>query len=319
MRVWMAFLMGWMAMTSGVARGEDFATVFRRLEDPMALTPPLVLHAEKNLHYVFITGLAGDIAPGYFQHAMQQLEELGIPKSSIHLLRPPSRRSSLENARALRERLARIPGRLVVIAHSKGANESFLFAVENPKFIEERIEAMYLMQASYFGSPLADELLFRKTHDISHASPWQRFLIRAEKLRGRVMYGVLFRRGLRGLATKEAGEVMNRVMTANPGSQRLLKERLHFITTAMQGPGLTRLILDLYGDSDGVNPVPTQYVPDWGNHLAHLEAGHVDLILPWGNIARKRALARAIFSHVETKGDLQAGCPWLFAASGEAL
>lgn len=290
----------------------DFFKVFSKLQNPKTAVPEGALHRDLNLKYVFVTGLGGDYVPGYYAFQIDQLKKLGVPARNLHVIRPASRRAAETNWPTLMAEINKIQGRVVVVAHSKGANESFAMAVQRPELFDDKIQAMYLMQAGYFGSPVADELVSERTHDISHLSPYERRWLSFERVRGRFMYGVLFRHGLRSVTTRKAGDFMHRILTANPKSAGILRRKVFFITSETETGVVTRM-LQGYGPNDSILPLSSQWVPGWGEHLVHVDGNHIDFILPFGNAVQKSALARAIFTHVEAQGEMAKHCPYLLA------
>lgn len=116
--------------------------------------------------YVFFGGIVGEyLKPlGHFADMRAELFRLGVPRAQTHLYFPRSTRTVEENARGfVRESLvslaSRTPRKLVIVAHSKACLEVLAFALAHPEFVEKRVEALFLVQGPFGGSPLADYLM----------------------------------------------------------------------------------------------------------------------------------------------------------------
>ncbi len=290
-----------------------FAETFLTFHSPEISAPIGEFHRQNDFHYVFITGLGGDYVPGYYRYLIAQLEKMGISKRNIHLISPSSRRTVETNLPWLKKQLDQVPGKLVVVAHSKGANEMFALAVSHSKFIENKVQSMYLLQASFFGSPIGDELLAELTHDQSVFTRREQNLIALDKIRGKIMYGFFFRQGLRSTSSRISKELNYRLRDANPEAKVIIQSKIFFITSETD-EGLATRILNQYGPNDSINPLYTQIVPGWGTHLAHLDSGHIGFVLPVGREVEKRALMSTIFTHVEAQGDIGNNCAHLFTS-----
>ncbi len=122
--------------------------------------PDNILRDASGYRYVFICGLFNENMPGYFTQNVKELRAKGVPRPSIHLIKPDSQQTTEENARSVRTELQRIAGqgpeRLVLIGHSRGACDALVFALQNPKFFKEHIHAMFLIQGPFGGTPVAD-------------------------------------------------------------------------------------------------------------------------------------------------------------------
>ena len=51
------------------------------------------------------------------------------------------------------------PERLILIAHSRGACDALTFALREPGFVRDRVEALLLIQGAFGGTGLADYVL----------------------------------------------------------------------------------------------------------------------------------------------------------------
>ncbi len=109
-------------------------------------------------NYVFVAGFLNEKIPFYFKDSVTVLEELDVRKDSVLIIKPPSKHTPHENLSFIKKSLARLDQSkpLVIIAHSKGAVEMLLYALHNPAFVKERVQAIFLVQGAYRGSPIVD-------------------------------------------------------------------------------------------------------------------------------------------------------------------
>ncbi|MGZ3334970.1 MAG: hypothetical protein ACXWOV_07180, partial [Isosphaeraceae bacterium] len=110
--------------------------------------------------YVFIGGLFNEQMPGYFLQNVKELRARGVPRTSIHLVKPGSQQTVDGNSESVRTELLAIaaqgPERLVLIGHSRGACDALAFALQNPQFVKDHIRALFLIQGPFGGTAVAD-------------------------------------------------------------------------------------------------------------------------------------------------------------------
>ena len=122
--------------------------------------PRPVARRARGFQYVFVGGFRVGRMPGYFAQNVDELRALRVPRRSIHIIHPSSERTVEENCSEFREEMHRIAEesseRLVVIAHSRGACDALAFALNEPQFVQDRVEALFLVQGAFGGTGLAD-------------------------------------------------------------------------------------------------------------------------------------------------------------------
>ena len=165
MAVLTASLLGMGLLVGGASHGPavtaaDFRGWFEAASRGKLRVPEPSLRRAAGLRFVFVGGLGSERMPAYFAQNAAELRALGVPRSAIHVLYPSSRTTVEENRDEVQGEFLRIAGlgreRLVVIAHSRGACDALAFALHQPEFIRDRVEAMFLIQGPFGGTALAD-------------------------------------------------------------------------------------------------------------------------------------------------------------------
>ena len=148
--------------------------------------PEEVCHNACKYRYVFICGLFNDQMPGYFMQNLKELRARGVPRKSIHLVKPDSQRTVAANSESVQTELQAIaaqgPERLVLIGHSRGACDALAFALRNPRFVEQHIRALFLIQGPFGGTAVADYVA-------GEGAPMDRRMPTGYRLMGRVIGG----------------------------------------------------------------------------------------------------------------------------------
>jgi hypothetical protein len=294
---------------------EAFERLVQEFRDPTKLANfEGIQHKNLNLHYVFITGFGGEIAPAiYYYSQVRQLRQMGVPASHIHIIKPQSSRSIDENADLLKASLERIPGKLIIVGHSKGGAEALVFAAKNPEFFDQKVQGMYLFQVPNRGSFLADQVMARRPVDFSQQPFWDRFMLNADIWKAKLIYKPFFREGLESLTTKRSEERWAEINEKYGASAAIVKPKTHFITSVTDSPdALSRIMDRLVGPNDGIVPLYSQSLPEWGNVIAEIKAHHVGLVVltPASLWQDRRAVMGAIAVTVESEGSPQPKCPW---------
>ena len=110
------------------------------------------------------------------------MRSLGVPRKAIHLVFPSSHRTLEENCGTVRDELLRIadegPERLVIIAHSRAHCDALAFALHEPEFVRDHIEAFFLIQGPFGGTGLADYVLGEGEEIDEQMPPGHRMLAR---------------------------------------------------------------------------------------------------------------------------------------------
>jgi hypothetical protein len=279
--------------------------------------PPRVAREARSFRYVFVEGFRNERMPGYFAANIAELKALGIPRDQIHIIDPSSRRTTAANAESVRARFLEIaregPERLVVIAHSRGACDALAFAIGDPVFVRDRVQAMFLIQGPFGGSGLAGYVT-------GSGAPMDRQM----KLRHRIMASLIGRMtrafakdesldAMEGMTPEASAAYWAKALDKDKETLAEVGSKTFFIRSALL-PSRQRFArramawyLQAYlGPNDGVVALEDQSLPGFGTVIATLEAGHSDLTCnaPTSRARKgdRRALTRSIVMAVGQTG-----------------
>ncbi len=238
-------------------------------------------------HYVFIPGFLNEGMPSYFGDNITALQSVGIKNDSITVLSSSSLTAPLENVHSLQQQIKQLPDskKLVMIGHSKGAVEALLFAMDNPSFVQKRVQAFFLVQGAFLGSPIADYLA-GKGRAVDGRIP---FLSRV------FFYGANFflsrlivTNGLLALTSHNISEFwysknldLNHINTLDKKVFYIKsRQNYRYMSTFIDSAG--RYLETYYGDSDGLVVLEGQSLSLVGRTIATIDgADHTDLMLSY--------------------------------------
>jgi pimeloyl-ACP methyl ester carboxylesterase len=297
----------------------EFEAWFHQAVDGDLEIPKPIEQRAKGFRYVFVSGFRNERMPGYFVQNKAELRALGVPRSRIHVINPSSRQDSEANAVEVKAQFQEIavegPERLVVIAHSRGACDALAFALGNPKFVEDHVEALFLIQGPFGGSGVA-EFLVGDGPKMDRRMPIQHRIV------GNLLAS-LARRAIKksgsdaveGMTHETSKEFWAGILARHPEAVAIVSPKTFYVQAATD-PWKLRLArravawyLQIYhGRGDGVVSLTDQTLPGVGVVVATLQAGHADLTqkAPATRAPRsyRKALARAIFMAVgHSKGE----------------
>jgi pimeloyl-ACP methyl ester carboxylesterase len=271
--------------------------------------PGPVARRAKHFRYVFVGGFRMGRTPGYFTQNAEELRALGVPRRAIHFLYPDSYKTVEENRQTVRDEILRIAGdrpeRLVIIAHSRGACDALTFALHEPEFVRDRVEALFLIQGPFGGTGLADYVLGEGEAMDERMSAGHRFL--AQKIGAFVRY--LFNHGkhggLTGLTREASRAYWSLALEAHDDAIPIVGPKVFYVEANVHPSRLGLFMRAMasylgayYGPNDGVVAVEDQTIPGLGTSLGVVEAGHADLTrrFPSAHAGRRsrRALIRSI-------------------------
>jgi hypothetical protein len=270
--------------------------------------PVPVARQARRFRYVFIGGFRIGRMPGYFTQNADELRALGVPRHSIHFLYPDSHKTVEENRKTVRDEIFRIAGdcpeRLVVIAHSRGACDALTFALHEPEFVRDRVEALFLVQGAFGGTGLADYVMGEGEPMDDRMSASHRFL--AQRMGGYVRY--LFKhgkhRGLTALTHEASRAYWSEALEEHEDALPIVGPKVFYIEANIHPSRLglfpramASYLGAYYGPNDGVVAVEDQTIPGLGTSLGVLEAGHAELTRRVSSARAKRprrALIRSI-------------------------
>jgi hypothetical protein len=296
---------------------QEFQAWFDAADDGDLVVPDAVVQGARRFRYVFVGGFANEQMKGYFVQNTKDLHAMGVPRSSIHMIFPSSRETIEESAQSIREAFftisSRGPERIVVIAHSRGACDALAFALTEPEFIRDHVEALFLVQGAFGGTALADYVVGNGP-SMDNRMP-ARFRIIAGVVanleRGLIRRG--HHAGLSGLTRAESQPFWARMLADHANAIPILAPRTFFIRSESRPSRLGRFrraigwYLNIYdGPNDGIVAVKDQYIPGLGTSLCILNCGHGDLTcnLTSGRSARRvrRALTQCVAMAVGRAG-----------------
>ena len=294
---------------SATIRPDDFEGWFRSAVYGGLEVPEAVARKAQSFRYVFVTGFRNERMPGYFDRNMAELRALGVPRRQIHLIHPTSSRTSAANADDVRSSFLEIaaegPERLVVIAHSRGACDALAFALGDPSFVRDRVEAMFLIQGPFGGSGVA-EYVIGSGERMDRRMAFRHRVI--GNLLGRLARSVAQEAGLEvieGMTPEASRAFWAGLLEKDRETLDLVGSKTFYIRSAIHpsrlgfGHRAIAWYLQAYhGPNDGMVALADQSLPGLGTVLATVEAGHSDLTQnrPSSRSVRgyRRALTRSI-------------------------
>ena len=302
-----------------VAIPTEFETWFDAAKRGPLPTTPEVARKAAGYRYLFVGGYRNERMPGYFAQNLAELRAMGVPRGSIHVIQPSSGRTSAENARQICERVRSIaeqgPEKLVVIAHSRGACDALGFAITNPEFVRDRVEALFLIQGPFGGSGVAEYVLGRGT-PMDRRMPLRHRIL--GHLAGRVARSMARRGGrdvLEEMTTESSRAYWSRMLAEHADALPVVGPRTFYVRSTIE-PSKLRFVrraiawylATYHGPSDGMVALADQRLPGVGTVVADLDAAHGDLThrFPATRASRssRKALIRTIFRTVGRAPDL---------------
>lgn len=325
----LAMALGLSALAGGSSGGAAWTPAEFRgwFDDARAGTlkvPKDVRREARGFRFVFVGGFASERLPGYFRRNMKALRACGVPRGAIHAVFPPSRGTLEENADAFGRRIREIadegPQRLVIVAHSRGACDALLFALRNPDFVRDRVEALFLVQGTFGGSALADYVL-GDGPALDRALP-TRFRVVAFLL-GRLERVLVHRgkhAGLSGLSRAGSRQFWEQSLAEHAAAIPVVGPRTFYLRSesSPRHLGLFRRAAGWYlttyvGPNDGVVAVEDQRLPGLGTCLGVIDCGHDELVrTPRSGRSHRRlreALAEGVVMAVGRRLDLRNVAP----------
>jgi pimeloyl-ACP methyl ester carboxylesterase len=292
-----------------VGETEDRSTAFERwfqsaVEGGLEV-PEAVAVKGRSFRYVFVGGFRNENMPGYFAQNMAELQALGVPKRRIHVILPSSSRTSEDNADDVRARFQEIAAtgteKLVIIAHSRGACDALAFALGNPSFVEERVEALFLIQGAFGGSGAADYI-------VGKGQPMDRRMALRHRilanLLGRVARVMAKKAGLDALEemTREASRAFwAKTLEKYADAKAKVGSKTFYVRTsiapsklAFARRAIAWYIQIAYGPNDGLIALADQTLPAIGSVIGTIEAGHADLTHRFPATRAPRAFRQAL-------------------------
>jgi pimeloyl-ACP methyl ester carboxylesterase len=288
---------------------EDFQGWFDAASRGELAIPKPTARNAKGFQYVFIGGFRVGRMPGYFAQNARALRSLGVPRRSIHFVFPSSDRTVEENGDEVREKLrgiaARGGKRLVIIAHSRGACDALAFALNEPEFVSDHVEALFLVQGAFGGTGLAEYVLGEGEPIDGEMPRSHRWLARAIGVFQRFVFRRGHHDGLVGLTRDASRAYWDDLLKTHEAAIRLVGPRVFFIESCARPKDLSIFqramawyLQTYYGPNDGVVAVVDQTLPGIGTSLGVLHAGHADLTRRAPAARSKQRLRRALIQSI---------------------
>jgi pimeloyl-ACP methyl ester carboxylesterase len=271
--------------------------------------PAEVKRSARSYRYVFVGGFMNEGMSEYFKQNARELRLIGVPRKAIHYIYPSSQETIEGNAAAVRDKFkefaAQGPEKLVVIAHSRGACDALAFALDDPQFVSDRIQALFLVQGPFGGTGIAD-YISGEGPPIDRSMPLKQRLIALglsrleEYALARGKHG-----GIASLTTRASKEYWETALEEHQSAVPVVSPKTFYVTTTTK-PGPLRLFLQAtswylgthFGPNDGMVAVEDQSVDGLGTVLAVLDAGHTDLTHRFPSAMPKRRLRRALIDAI---------------------
>ena len=266
-------------------------------------------HGVRAYRYVFVGGFMNEGMSEYFKQNAKELRAIGVPRTAIHFVYPSSRETIDGNAAAVRGKFQEFaalgPEKLVVIAHSRGACDALAFALRNPRFVSEHVQALFLIQGPFGGTGIADYLI-GDGPPIDKRMPLKQRLI-AQGL-GRLEEFALSRGkhgGLSSLTRRASKEFWDAAMEEHQEAISIVSPKTFYVTTKTR-PAHLQLFLQAtawylgthFGPNDGMVALEDQSVAGVGAVVAILDAGHTDLTHRFPSAPPRRRLRRALIDAI---------------------
>ena len=272
------------------------------------------LDVNKN-HWVFVYGFLNELNPWYFSDNKSALKNFGVHKDLISEFAPSSAIGSFDNSKHVLTRLKKLYKRsekkLVIFAHSKGAVEVLLTALDNPDFFKEHVKAVFLVQGAIGGSPIADYLNGTGQEPDERMTLVPRKLIQATGA-VRVLAEKLVGPGLEGLTRNEMDALWESYDLGNQSIKEISKKFFYIRSKAApeDSTGLTshfsKYLSTYYGDNDSLVLLEDQHLEGFGQGFLTFEkATHSDLCVA-SPISRRPQILRTALMYALLKEVAQA-------------
>jgi pimeloyl-ACP methyl ester carboxylesterase len=295
--------------TDPIVAPSEFRAWFDRACEGRLPVPAEVEQGAGRFRYVFVGGFRNERMRGYFVQNAKELRARGISRKMIHFLYPSSHKTIEGNSEAIRSKFSEIaregPDKLVVIAHSRGACDALAFALRNPDFVRDRIQALFLVQGPFGGSGVADYLMGEGPPMDGRMPLRLRVLASALGRMERLLLNRGRHGGLRELTRRASHAFWARTLEEHSGAIAVVSRKTFFITSSTC-PSRLRFfkramawyLKTYFGKNDGIVAQDDQSLPGLGTVLARLDAAHSDLTNRFRSSRAARRHQRALIDGI---------------------
>jgi pimeloyl-ACP methyl ester carboxylesterase len=297
----------------------QFTTWFEAARDRRLAIPQDVRSTAACFRYVLINGLDLGTTQGCFVQNVKELQAQGVAQEMIHRIDPSPRKTVAENAGTMRKELLEIASRgpepLVLIAHSRGACDTLAFALMNPRFVVDRVRAIFLIQGPFGGSAAADYAAGEGSAVDRRMPPLYRLGVRVVgQLEARFLdsdkHAVI-----RSLSRSASARFWEELLRAHRDALPIVGPKVFYVTSQTRPsrhPLLQRVaawyVDTYYGPNDGLIALEDQSLADLGTVLAVLDAGHTDLTHRFPSARPQKRLRQALIDAIlMAVGEARAG------------
>jgi hypothetical protein len=250
---------------------------------------PQIAHGATTDRYVLVAGFLNETMVGYFRDNISALKKNGIEDDHILVPKVPSKTYVETNSESLATQIKQFPGTepIVVIAHSKGAVETLIWAFENSEFVRDHVRAIFLVQGAFGGCKIAD-FLEGKGHPIDNNMPMKyRYSLEVMRLEGwhenRVAHD-----GLVSLTTEESAKLWPDLIKKYPQALANISKKILYILGTESVSNLPLLLRPMGSylttyynkNNDGIILTEDQFVPGIGSVFLSAEADHMGWFMP---------------------------------------
>jgi pimeloyl-ACP methyl ester carboxylesterase len=267
---------------------DSFRTWFNDAAAGRLTIPPEVAHNASRFRYVLVGGLHVGMMQGYLAQNAKALRARGVPDEVIHIFNPSSRKTVEENAESVRSELLAIAGlgpeKLVLIAHSRGACDTLAFALGNPRFVADRVQALFLVQGPFGGTGVADYVAGEGPRMDKSMPLGYRVLGKAIGGLEAQLLGQSRHQVISSLSHEASDHFWDGILGTNHKAIPIVSPKTFYVTSRTR-PGRHPLLQRTtawylnayYGPNDGLVTLEDQSLPELGTVLAVLDVGHTDL------------------------------------------
>ena len=282
----------WCGLVATSVRASDtspFATWYEEGKTGQLALSWAVENHLQDFRFVLVAGFLNEVFPGAFSENVSELTRLGVPKERIYTLYPSSSETYLSNSHWLRQQLENIEekgsGRIVLIAHSRGAVDVLADAIQNEAWTKRNVAAIFLFNGPFGGSPLANYM----EGDAPIAGPSMpkkaRDLAYLYGSASQLLIKPYAESGLREMTLERSNSFWKRLLAEFPQAPSELGPFIYYVKARFVPDGTDPFMYatgtylsTYYGDNDGIVLTKDQFLPEIGSVLAVLDCNHNDLV-----------------------------------------